>query len=172
MNIFITGTPGTGKSTVAKILSEKINTRMISINTLKEIYSGVDKERESKIVDIKKLVEKIEDMIEGDVIIEGHLSQLLPFGDLVIVLRTHPKELQKRLKEKGYRNKKIEENLEAEALDVCLIEALENHKNVYEIDTTGKTGEETASDITKILHGETDEYKPGKFDWSEEFFKP
>ncbi len=170
MIILITGTPGTGKSSTARSLSKKINKELISINDLEDIYTGVDEEGGSKIVDIKLLQDKLHDMIKGDTIIEGHLSHLLSFGDIVIVLRTHPEELRGRLKERGFGKDKIQENLEAEALDVCLIEALENHKEVYEINTTEKSPEETATAITKILGGKTDEFRPGKYDWSEEFF--
>ncbi|MFQ5975853.1 MAG: adenylate kinase family protein [Candidatus Hydrothermarchaeales archaeon] len=170
MIILLTGTPGTGKSLVAEILSKRINAQLIPINAIKGIYSGVDEKRETKIIDMKKLTGKIEDMMEGNAVIEGHLSHLLPFGDIVIVLRTDPKELRKRLEEKGFEKEKTQENLEAEALDVCLIEAFEKHKTVYEIDTTEKSGEETASDIMAILEGKTDEYRPGKIDWSEQFF--
>ncbi|MFQ5887148.1 MAG: adenylate kinase family protein [Candidatus Hydrothermarchaeales archaeon] len=170
MIILITGTPGTGKSLVAEILSKKINAQLIPINAIKDVYAGVDEERGSRIVDMKRLAEKIGDMMEGDVIIEGHLSHLLPFGDIVIVLRTDPEKLRGRLEEKGFGKEKIQENLEAEALDVCLIESLEKHKNVYEINTTGKSCEETGFDIIAILGGKTDEFRPGKVDWSEEFF--
>ncbi|MEE8358857.1 MAG: adenylate kinase family protein [Candidatus Hydrothermarchaeales archaeon] len=170
MIILITGTPGTGKSSTVRSLSKKINKELISINDLEGIYTGVDEERGSNIVDMKLLQDKLQDMIKGDTIIEGHLSHLLPFGDIVIVLRTHPEELRGRLKERGFGKDKIQENLEAEALDVCLIEALENHREVYEINTTEKSPEETATAITKILGGKTDEFRPGKFDWSEEFF--
>ncbi len=170
MIVLLTGTPGTGKSSVAKILSKITNSKLISINALKGIYSGVDEERESKIVDLEKLETKLGDMINGDAVIEGHLSHLLPLGDIVIVLRTHPEELKKRLDKKGFGNEKIQENLEAEALDVCLIEAMEKHKEVYEVNTTGKKPEETASEIKEILGGKKDEFRPGRFDWSEEFF--
>ncbi len=180
MIVLITGTPGTGKSSVAKLLAKRINVDVISIaRTLDEsVCAGYDTKRKSKIVDIKKLARKIKDIIRAsrkrakdiDIIIEGHLSHLLPFGDVVIVLRAHPKVLERRLKKKKYAKAKIAENLEAEALDVCLIESLERHKKVYEIDTTNKKPHEVASAIVGILEGKGEAYAPGKIDWSEEFF--
>jgi adenylate kinase len=172
MIILLTGTPGTGKSTVAKILSRVTNSKLMHINNFatEEVSLGIDEETGSKVIDIKKLSDKILKLGEDNLIIEGHLSHLLSFGDLVIVLRTNPTTLEERLKEKGFDERKIRENLEAEALDVCLIEGLENHKEVYEIDTTKKTPEEIVEDIIKIMKGEKDEFKPGKIDWSEEFF--
>lgn len=170
MIILITGTPGTGKTAVAKILSKKIDAKLIQIGAIEGIYIGVDEERGSKIVDMEKLSNKIGDMIVGDMVIEGHLSHLLPFGDIVIVLRSDPMELKKRLESKGFDEKKVQENLEAEALDVCLIESLERHENVYEIDTTKRKTDEVVDTIIDIVGGKTDEFEPGKIDWSEDFF--
>lgn len=170
MIILITGTPGTGKTAVAKILSKKIDAKLIQIGAIEGIYIGVDEERGSKIVDMEKLSNKIGDMIVGDMVIEGHLSHLLPFGDIVIVLRSDPMELKKRLESKGFDEEKVQENLEAEALDVCLIESLERHENVYEIDTTKRKTGEVVDTIIDIVGGKTDEFEPGKIDWSEDFF--
>ncbi|HLG24957.1 MAG TPA: AAA family ATPase [Candidatus Nanoarchaeia archaeon] len=56
--ICVTGTPGTGKTTVAKKLALKIGFLYLDINgfvSKNKLYSGYDKKRKSKIVDIKKL---------------------------------------------------------------------------------------------------------------------
>ncbi len=181
MIILLTGTPGTGKSTVTGLLSDEIQT--IHLNDLIEaeadrgagICVGFDERRKSKIIDIKKLSKKVRDVtrvIKGDaLLIEGHLSHHLPFGDITIVLRTHPGVLETRLDEKGFSKEKIRENLEAEALDVCLVESLENHEKVYEIDTTGRSPLEVKEAILKIISGKGDEYLPGKIDWCEDFFQ-
>lgn len=169
MIIIITGTPGTGKTTTANFLSSKINCKCIRISDVAdEACTGV--EGNSKVIDVKKLSKKIRKIIQGDAIIEGHLSHLLGIGDIVIVLRTNPEILKQRLVKHGFKGEKLRENLEAEALDVCLIESLERHKSVYEIDTSHKTPSIVVEDILKILEGKTDEYKPGKIDWSEEYF--
>lgn len=105
-------------------------------------------------------------IITENTIVVGHFSHLLDIEGIVVILRTEPKELRKRLREKGFNKSKIEENLEAEALDVCLIEAIEKHREVYEIDTTNKNPEEVAEEITEILKGKGGKYKPGKIDWS------
>lgn len=179
MIVLLTGTPGTGKSTVAKLLAKKICVNIISINKILDasVCTGYDAKRKSRIVDEKKLARKIKTIVKrevpeprgSEIVIEGHLSHLLK-GDAVIVLRARPKVLERRLKRKGYPKKKIEENLEAEALDICLIESLERHKKVYEIDTTSKKPGEVAGEVVKIIKGRGEAYAPGKIDWSEEFF--
>ena len=69
-------------------------------------------------------------------ILEGHFSH--HFADWSIVLRLLPSELEARLEARGYSAEKIRENLEAEALDVILVEAVEICSRVDEIDTTGR----------------------------------
>ncbi|MBC7115296.1 MAG: adenylate kinase [Archaeoglobi archaeon] len=170
--IGITGTPGTGKSTAAEILRKK-GWRVLNLNEYiekKGLFEDFDELRESWVVDEEKLREHFLSIGEEgkNLIVEGHLSHFLPC-EKVIVLRAHPKELERRLRKKGYDERKIRENIEAEALDVILVEALENCEEVHEIDTTSKTPEEVAELIEEIIRGRV-ALPPGKIDWSEEVF--
>ena len=88
---------------------------------------------------------------------------------MVIVLRLHPSLLRPRLKARGYSEAKIRENLEAEALDVILVEAVEMCRRVDEIDTTGKSAAEVAGMIREIVEGRL-RLTPGQVDWLEEYF--
>ena len=99
-------------------------------------------------------------------IIEGHISHY--FTDSAIVLRLDPKELKKRLIARGYSEKKIRENLEAEALDVILIEAVEFCDRVDEIDTTGLSPAEVADLVVGIIQGKIRQ-PPGQVSWLEDF---
>ncbi|MCD6573237.1 MAG: adenylate kinase family protein [Thermoplasmata archaeon] len=166
MKIALTGTPGTGKTSIADEL-EKRGYKIIRINDIANDFTiGYDEERQSKIVDEDALDEYIKEIKEdGILFIEGHLSHLLNV-DAVIILRCNPEELEKRLKEKKWNERKIKENLEAEALDIILDRALEKHKKIWEIDTTKKSIDEIADEIEKIIK----EFPPpryGKIDWSE-----
>lgn len=151
MKIAITGTPGVGKTSVANILAKK-EYKILRIEDIADNFViGYDEERQSKIVDEEKMDEYIRKLKEEDVlIIVGHLSHLLSV-DAVILLRCHPDELKRRLERKGWNERKIRENLEAEALDIILQRALEKHKNIWEIDTTNKGVEEVADIIDKII---------------------
>jgi adenylate kinase len=167
MKIALTGTPGTGKSTVAEMVGSGFI--IIRVNDLiKEKYNiGLDVERNSWIADILSLSRYI-NTLQGDMILEGHISHLLPV-DVIIVLRASPTVLRKRLASRGWSDMKIKENVEAEALDVILCEAVDTDKKVYEIDTTNMTPMQVKEAVLEIIGG-TDNYQVGGVDFSEEAF--
>jgi len=180
MIIALTGTPGTGKTSISKILQKK-GFEVVDLNRIaceKDFLIGTDKKRDSKIVDIDKINRYLEKNYNKNevVIVEGHLSHLLKIVDKVIVLRCHPKQLEKNLSKRRWKKKKINENVEAEILDVILCEAVDLHleKNIFEIDVTDRSLDVAASLITKLImdkfkYGE--KYKIGRIDWSEEILK-
>jgi adenylate kinase len=73
----------------------------------------------------------------------------------VFVLRRNPEDLRGFLQKRNYSEAKQQENLEAEVLDVCLVEALQKQDaaKVCEVDTTGKTVEETLRGVLAVLDG-------------------
>ena len=137
--IFITGTPCTGKTTVAS----KLNGRLIKINDLAidhDFVIGIDEEKGYKVIDIDKLSDYVYELIKNcdeQLIFEGHLSHLCDGADKVIVLRVRPEILKERLARRNYSDSKIHENLEAEALGVCSAEAYDRYLDkVYELDVS------------------------------------
>ena len=177
MNIFITGTPGTGKTTISKLLKEQLSLNLVDINQLvdhEKLYTGYDERRGYKIVDIPALCLKLNDIINindnKDILVEGHLSHFCDGADLVIVLRTHPDVLQNRLKDKGFSNDKITENLEAEALDICTFETFQKYGDkTNEIDTSNKNPQEIVNLIKMIMKGKK-HLSVGEVDFSDYFF--
>lgn len=182
MLVGITGTPGTGKTSVTEQLEKKLGYQVIHLNELireEKLYSEVDAERDCVVADMdiveQRVMEKV-DSIMPVTILDSHLSHHI--ADIVIVLRTSPERLRERLLQRNYSENKVQENLEAEALDVILFESVEWCDKVFEIDTTDQAIEETIADIEEIidalLNGQDEElmvkYKPGSVDWSEEFF--
>lgn len=153
--IIITGSPGTGKSSVADMLRRKLKIRIIHINDyVKKNDLVIGKQNDSLVVNmnlLKKMLNKEGGIIEGHLACEFKLS-----GAFVIVLRCDPKVLIRRLKSRGYTEKKIKDNLEAEALDYCTQHAEENYKKVFEIDTTKRTISESVGECIKIIRGKSD----------------
>jgi len=176
MLIAITGTPGTGKTSLARIL-EKKGFRIIDLKnfaTDKDCIISKDKKRDSLIIDVDKLDGYIKELETGDLIfIDGHLSHLFSNVDKVILLRCSPNKLKRNLKKKNWKKEKINENLEAEILDIILSESLEFHKekDIFEIDTTDKTIDDVGFEVLDIIKNDfknIKKYKIGKIDWSEE----
>lgn len=179
MILAITGTPGTGKTSVCKALGLEC----IDLNRVveeKRLYTGVDHKRGCFIADLDKLKEYVWHKKEEALIIEGHLAHLLK-PEVAIVLRANPSLLDGRLRQKGFPPQKIQENVEAETLDVILAEAVELCGTVYEVDTSGNTVEVVAALVREIIDAETEgeegnvserkkvlreKYKPGSVDWT------
>jgi adenylate kinase len=180
MRVALTGTPGTGKSAVATLLQKKGYTvvRLHELAKQNRCINGIDKKRNSQLIDMDKLHKYIKKNFTTNnlVFFEGHVAHLLKTMEKVIILRCHPKELNKRLMKKKWNNQKIQENIDAEIIDVILCEAVELHlkKNIFEIDTTKKTIEEVVVSILKIAKKNfqpTKTYSIGQIDWSEEILK-
>jgi len=174
MILAISGTPGTGKTAVAKILAKKLDANLISIgnlvNTVKHTW---DKSRRTRIVDVKDLQKAVNrHVVKKKInIVEGHLAHLLN-ADKIIVLRCAPNILEKRMQKKRWQKEKISENIQAEILDEITIEAIEKHgrKRVFEIDTSNKTAATTAVIMNKLLNNSgAKKYRTGRFDWSEKY---
>ncbi len=168
--IFISGTPCTGKTTVANELNDYLSdngfdSELIRINDFaieNDLVLGEDPDKFYKVIDIDKLNDclnkKINDFLSEDsdnsikvLIVEGHLSHLCEGADKMIVLRLNPSILKNRLEERNYSESKIQENLEAEALAVCSAEAYDVYgENASEIDVTNQSIEETRDSILAI----------------------
>jgi adenylate kinase len=180
MIIAITGTPGTGKTSVAEQIRDK-DFEVIDLNLVAKqegFVLGVDRKRKSNIVDIKKLDKHVlENYSDRDIVfIEGHLSHLLKNVNKVIILRCHPKKLKENLIKKGWSIEKINENVESEILDIIFCEAVDLHPvgNIFEIDVTKKSVKNVSDIISYMIKCEfknMKKYKIGDIDWSEEILK-
>ncbi|MCY1155207.1 MAG: putative adenylate kinase [Nitrososphaera sp.] len=159
LRFVITGNPGVGKHTTAKIIAEKINADIIDINGVAIDNNATGKKTDLGLdVDVKRLVRLLEKQLkaERDLVIVGHLAPyvLRPVGiSLVAVLRRSPYELEKTLKKRGYSVDKVRENVASEILGTSLYDSLKTFgkRKVAEFDTTGKTPKETADEILAAL---------------------
>jgi adenylate kinase len=164
IRLVITGNPGVGKHTSAKIITEMINAEIIDINQVAIDNKATGKRTDLGLdVDVKRLVRLLEKLLKTkkrDLVIVGHLAPyvLKPAGiSLVAVLRRSPYELEKTLKKRGYSVDKVRENVASEILGTSLYDSLKTFgkRKVAEFDTTGKSPEETADEILTTLQKNT-----------------
>ncbi|MGD0071772.1 MAG: adenylate kinase family protein [Candidatus Bathyarchaeia archaeon] len=160
--ILITGTPCTGKTTTAKQLAAKLDAHYINLTDYAKTYdltSGEDKQRKTIIINEEKMRTKLTQTINNtdktNIIIDGHYASAVTPENLVtnvFVLRRNPKELKQFMEKCGFEGAKLWENLSAEILDVCLIEAVQAQPGkVCELDVTGRTVEEVTNEIMDVL---------------------
>jgi adenylate kinase len=159
----ITGTPGTGKSLVGTELARRGHTVVHLTATIGPYVIDDDKERDALIIDVDRWAAEF---VPVDGFVEGHLAHLLAC-DLIVVLRCRPDELKKRLSRRKYREAKIRENADAEAIDVCLIETVEKFspEQILELDTTARDAISCADQIERFEKGEIPA-DFGHIDWS------
>jgi len=143
MAIIISGSVGTGKTTIAKKIAKEKKLKYMDVNQIikdNRLYSYYNKKDKSYVVDIKKLNNYLIKLIKKDkkIVLDSHLTHYLPkkYVDECIITKCNLKELKKRLEKRNYSREKIRVNLDCEIFDVCLIEALDKGHKVKVVDTS------------------------------------
>lgn len=145
IRVCITGIPGTGKTSVCRILSNM----EIDCRGLDAISDELECTHDGE-VDVDCLNERL--TVDFDVA-ESHYSHMLPCSK-VVILECDDAVLVKRLADRKYSEGKILENLETQSADIIFYEALERHPSskIFRINTTLLSKEEVAERILAILN--------------------
>ncbi|KAG1694062.1 hypothetical protein DVH05_022079 [Phytophthora capsici] len=157
-NILVTGTPGTGKTSMCQQLSERsqLLTHLNVGDLVKErgLHNGRDEEFDCFILDEDKVCDEMEDMMaEGGKVVDFHTCDFFPerWFDLVVVLRVDNTTLFDRLHKRGYSEKKVSENVECEIMEVVLQEARESYAPEIVQELPSRTVEDMESNIERVL---------------------
>lgn len=141
--IIVTGTPGSGKTIVARFLSTALGFAYVDVHQMihaQKLWSSYDLKRKCYVVNKKKLVKAMaHEMKKHDnSVFDSHMSQYLPnkYVDVCVVTCCAIATLKKRLMQRKYSALKLRENLDAEIFQTCLTEAQEQKHRIIEIDTT------------------------------------
>jgi adenylate kinase len=173
--ILVTGTPAVGKTAVSSLLASKLDAVHVNLTELVErerLTSGIDKVRKTLIADTDRVSKRVQEILrvsQRDVIIDGHYAvDVVPAKDVhvVFVLRRNPEELKGLMKDRGFKGRKLWENLAAEILDVCLWDAVSacGTEKVCEIDVSGKRVEDIVESMLLMLEGKR-KCRVGIVDW-------
>ena len=147
--IIVTGTPSTGKTTLAKQIEKQFRLTRLDVNAIiknNKLCEGYDRKNKCWIVDEERFTQVLEKIVrekrknKQKIVIDSHLSHCLNprLVDICFVTRCDLNDLYRRLKKKEYPKNKIEENMECEIMEVCLQEAYDKKHTLIVVDTTKK----------------------------------
>ncbi len=122
VRIAVTGTPGSGKTTFCSASNHPTTT----LEKIAATYGclGEVEEDGAAPIDVERLANTVIWPEETTLLVDGHLSHLLPVN-AIILIRCHPSVLRQRLSQRKYSESKIEENVECELIGTIAAECLE-----------------------------------------------
>lgn len=158
-NIIITGTPGCGKtshseSLVSQLGKPYIHLPISDIAKQRDCIESYDAKLDTNVVDEDRLVDSLEeDLVKGGQVIDWHCCDIFPARliDLVIVLRISTNNLVDRLTKRGYKDNKVQENLDCEIMDVIIQDAREAYSPEIVIELESNEAEEMDQNVDRII---------------------
>ncbi|EGT38247.1 hypothetical protein CAEBREN_17186 [Caenorhabditis brenneri] len=158
-NILITGSPGTGKSTLGQQVADRLGFEFIEVS--KEVRENnlqgeFDEQYNCHVLDEDKLLDHISERMDsenGGMVVDYHGCDLFPerWFDVVAVLRCSTEKLYDRLQARGYTEFKIKENVECEIFGSLLEEAKESYSEEIVHEMQSETPEQMEENVEKIV---------------------
>jgi adenylate kinase len=170
----ITGNPGTGKHTIAKLISKKLGIDIIDINKIAITERVFTKKDGTLDVDVNKLKKIINKMPMKDSVLVGHLAPYVISAknvEMAVVLRKSPYRLESTYKKRKYTKKKSLENLGSEILGIIYHDALREfgREKTFQIDTSNRKISSTVKKVESIFTGT--KIKDDNVDWLQSVLK-
>ncbi len=145
--IVISGSVGSGKTSISNLLSEKMNFEVVHLNDIAKDFKLNDVDSlQTFDFDLNKLLEKVEFDINiarksnKNLILESHFSHFINSNliDVCFIVGRDLKDLKREYDIRGYNDIKQADNLEVEGFNLCFYEAIEQgyeeEKQVFLID--------------------------------------
>jgi adenylate kinase len=170
--IGITGTPGTGKKSIAPLVAERLKLGCFGLNDLAFSAGLARRDDDPAEVDASSMRRLVLKAVPGPAVVYGHmLPYSLPKGEVrrVFVLRCEPTVLKLRLQSRGYPPAKVLQNVESELIGLISAESISVYgaRVVSEIDTTSLTPHFASQFILRLLRRPT--ARTGIIDWGSNY---
>ena len=156
----ITGSPGTGKHTVSRLLAATLHMPVVDMTRV-AVEAGLAGPEDTDTDELSRAIGRP----SGDTLLVGHLAPHVATPDTVAsatVLRRSPYELEAVYRRRGYDRPKALANLGAEILDVVAGEAAAAFGRITQVDVTGGTPEGSARKVAAAIRGT---YPSDRVDW-------
>ncbi|HIH16566.1 MAG TPA: AAA family ATPase [Candidatus Diapherotrites archaeon] len=148
MKVAITGSPGVGKTSVARLLAKRLKCPWLNERAfaVKKGIGAWDVRENEFVVPLAALRRELNLELRRrgrhqHLVVEGHLlCETRLDVDVVVVLRVHPEVLEARLEHRGYRAEKIQDNVFCEGIDYCLKHALRKYGKKKVLEVQAKKG--------------------------------
>lgn len=157
MRIVVTGSPGTGKTSVAKELAKRLGCEVVNEKgfALEKDIGKWGPDSNELVIPLEKLEKELNELLHNtpNIILEGHLlCEIKLDADVCVVLRVDPEMLEERLGRRNYSGEKIQDNVFCEGIDYCKKHALRNYeeKIVLEVENKKSIKETTRHIISKL----------------------
>ena len=169
--LVITGNPGVGKHTCAKLVAEKLNgLEIFDINKMAIDNDAVLKDGVNiNIKKVKTLIQNTTEANQKGLIFVGHLAPYVLDPAKIskaIVLRRSPYELVSVFRKRNYSIEKARENIASEILGILLYDSVISFGKgkIAEVDVTREAPSQTADRIIAILRNKSRPHV-GIVDW-------
>lgn len=158
-NLLVTGTPGTGKSSLCALLSAELGMRHIDVGAYareRQLLGAYDAKLDCHYLDEDSVLDALEPVMVGGgtagSILDHHSVDWFPerWVALVVVLRASTHVLHDRLSAREYGKAKLDENMQAEIMQVVLDEATESYPKVQVLELLNDTTEQQADNVKTI----------------------
>lgn len=163
--VAVTGTPGCGKTTLCALLAAQGHT-VVDVHTLAQgvgAVAGHDDDDDADVIDL----DAIQDLaLPAECFVDGHLSHYLAVDEIWVV-RCDPDLLRPRMQARDYGAAKIQENWEAECMDLVLLEALDMGVRVVQRDGSRRSPEELLAAFMASGPAPSQDHDIEDVDWSE-----
>ena len=134
-NVLITGTPGTGKTSLAERVAAACGMHHHDVSAVakrEDMCESFDEDLDTHVIDEDKVLDHMEEKLgasDGGIVADYHSCDLFPerWFDLVVVLTCDNSILYDRLAARGYAEAKITKNVECEIFQAIAEEARESY---------------------------------------------